>query len=86
MLTLTGYSNHIYGRPGDTIEFKVNCERPGEYSAEIVRIICGDTCPEGPGVKEIVIDSRRTDAIRGDRSPSTRARSWRCTAATRSTT
>lgn len=57
MLKLTGYSDRIYGRPGDTIEFKVNCETAGDYQAEIVRIICGDTCPEGPGVKEIVVDT-----------------------------
>lgn len=57
MLTLTGYSDRIYARPGDTVEFKVNCAEAAEYRADLVRIICGDTNPAGPGVKETVIDS-----------------------------
>ncbi|CAN5632929.1 large subunit of N,N-dimethylformamidase [soil metagenome] len=56
MLTITGYSDRIYCRPGETLEFKVNCEAP-RYHADIVRIICGDTNPDGPGVKEVVIDT-----------------------------
>jgi N,N-dimethylformamidase len=56
MLTITGYSDRIHCRPGETVEFKVNCEAP-QYRAEIVRIICGDTNPAGPGVKEVVIDT-----------------------------
>jgi N,N-dimethylformamidase len=57
MLKITGYSDRLYGRPGDTIEFKVNCEAGPEYDVEIVRIICGDTNPKGPGVKEEVFNS-----------------------------
>ena len=57
MLKITGYSDRLYGRPGDTIEFKVNCETASEYEVEIVRIICGDTNPKGPGIKEVVIDT-----------------------------
>jgi N,N-dimethylformamidase len=57
MLTLTGYSDKLYCRPGDTVAFKVNCEAAAEYHAEIVRIICGDTNPDGPGVKEVVVDA-----------------------------
>jgi len=57
MLTLTGYSDRLYCRPGDTVQFKVNCESAPEYHAEIVRIICGDTNPDGPGVKEVVVDT-----------------------------
>jgi N,N-dimethylformamidase len=57
MLKITGYSDRIYGRPGDSIEFKVNCEAGPEYDVEIVQIICGDTNPKGPGIKEVVIDT-----------------------------
>ena len=57
MLTLTGYSDLLYCRPGDTIGFKVNCAAAALYHAEIVRIICGDTNPDGPGVKETVVDT-----------------------------
>ncbi|MFC7054267.1 N,N-dimethylformamidase beta subunit family domain-containing protein [Hansschlegelia quercus] len=53
MLKITGYSDRLYARAGETIDFKINCDDPGEYEAEIVRIVCGDDNPEGPGVKEI---------------------------------
>lgn len=53
MLTLTGYSDRIYGRPGDTVRFMVSCEDPLTYNAEIVRIVCGDDNPIGPGIKEM---------------------------------
>ena len=57
MLTLTGYSDLLYCRPGETIGFKVNCPAAPEYRAEIVQIICGDTNPDGPGVKEVVVET-----------------------------
>lgn len=57
MLTLTGYSDLLYCRPGETIAFKVNCPAAPEYRADIVQIICGDTNPDGPGVKEIVVET-----------------------------
>ena len=53
MLGIVGYSDRIYCRPGDTVDFKVSCESGGGYDAEIVRLVCGDDNPEGPGVKEI---------------------------------
>jgi N,N-dimethylformamidase len=52
MLNITGYSDRIHAKPGDTVNFRVSCERPGTYHAEIVRIICGDDTPAGPGVRE----------------------------------
>jgi N,N-dimethylformamidase len=55
MLKITGYADRIHCRPGDTIKFMVNCEFPS-YQAELVRIICGDDNPHGPGVKEESID------------------------------
>ena len=58
MLKLTGYSDRIYVRPGQTIEFKINCDGPKTYQADIVRLICGDTNPDGPGFREKLV---RTD-------------------------
>ena len=51
MLTITGYSDRISVRPGETIKFMVNCEHP-TYQADIVRLICADNTPSGPGFKE----------------------------------
>ena len=51
MLTITGYSDRISVRPGETIKFMVNCEHP-TYQADIVRLICADDTPSGPGFKK----------------------------------
>ncbi len=56
MLSITGYADRIYCRPGDTIKFMVNCEFPS-YQADMVRIVCGDDNPDGPGVKERIVES-----------------------------
>lgn len=56
MLKITGYADRLYCRPGDTIAFKVSCEHPS-YHADIVRVICGDSNPDGPGIKEQIIES-----------------------------
>src|SRR5262245_44596398 len=53
MLGIVGYSDRIYCRPGDIVNFKVSCESVAGYEAEIVRLVCGDDNPEGPGVKEV---------------------------------
>lgn len=65
-MKITGYSDKISGRPGDTITFMVNCELPA-YQAEVVRIICGDANPAGPGVQEMVIDTAINQTYKGRR-------------------
>jgi N,N-dimethylformamidase len=50
-----GYADRLSAEPGDALEFKVSCERPGTYRAELVRLICGDTNPAGPGYREEVV-------------------------------
>jgi N,N-dimethylformamidase len=57
MLGIVGYSDKIYCRPGDVVSFKVSCESVSGYDADIVRLICGDDNPKGPGVKEIPFKS-----------------------------
>jgi N,N-dimethylformamidase len=52
-----GYSDRLSVAPGETIEFKVSCEVPGSYHADVVRVIHGDANPAGPGVKEEVVPS-----------------------------
>jgi N,N-dimethylformamidase len=63
-MKITGYSDKISVLPGETIQFMVNCELP-TYQAEIVRIICGDTNPAGPGVKEKVINTLANKTYKG---------------------
>jgi N,N-dimethylformamidase len=52
MKRIMGYSDRISVCPDDTIRFMVSAESAGDYAARIVRIIHGDTNPEGPGYKE----------------------------------
>ena len=47
MLKITGYADRVSARAGETIKFMVNCEL-GEYRADIVKLICGDSSPDGP--------------------------------------
>lgn len=55
--TVTGYADRFSVAPGETIEFKVSCDEPGEFRAEVVRLRNGDTNPAGPGFRESVVDT-----------------------------
>ncbi len=52
MLRITGYSDKYSVCPGDSLTFYVNSEDNEEYDVQLVRLIHGDTNPEGPGYKE----------------------------------
>jgi N,N-dimethylformamidase len=66
MVKITGYADRISARPGETLRFMVNCERPS-YRADIVRLICGDDNPKGPGFKETVVPTSMARRYRGRR-------------------
>lgn len=51
-MEIRAYADRLEARPGEEIQFKVSCDRPGRFRADIVRLICGDENPEGPGFKE----------------------------------
>src|SRR5581483_6592712 len=52
MLKIVGYTDRLSVRPGEAVAFKVSCESGADaYEAEIVRLICGDDSPGGPGFK-----------------------------------
>ena len=52
MLRITGYSDKYSVCPGDNLKFYVNAEQNESYDAHVVRLIHGDTNPDGPGYKE----------------------------------
>ena len=66
MLQITGYSDEISVRPGETIKFMVSCEM-SDYQADIVRLICGDTNPKGPGFKEDLVETPVSKRYEGRR-------------------
>jgi N,N-dimethylformamidase len=55
MQTLTGYSDRISARPGETVSFFVSSENESAYAARLVRLIHGDENPDGPGYSDEVI-------------------------------
>jgi N,N-dimethylformamidase len=54
--SITSYSDKISVQAGETIRFMVSCEKPGPYRAQLVRVVCGDLNPKGPGVKLPAVD------------------------------
>ena len=65
-MKITGYADTLSAAPGETISFMVNCELP-RYRVEVVRVICGDTNPAGPGVKEEVVKTPVSKTYAGRR-------------------
>ena len=53
MVQIAGYADRWSLRAGDTVQVMVSCEG-GETSfrADLVRLICGEVSPAGPGYKE----------------------------------
>lgn len=52
MLKIVGYADRFSVRPGESIAFKVSCEdQAPQYRAKMLRLICGDDRPDGPGFK-----------------------------------
>jgi len=64
MLKITGYADRVSARSGETIKFMVNCEL-GEYRADIVKLICGDSSPDGPDYKEKLIRTPANKCYKG---------------------
>ncbi len=67
--TVHGYADRLSVAPGETIEFKVSCDEPGSYRADLVRLIHGDTNPAGPGFKEEEIASSINGSYPGRHQP-----------------
>ena len=70
MLQIIGYADRMAVRPGETIEFKVSCEAGAtRYRVQILRLICGDDRPEGPGFKAKPVSGHRQWRYPGRRQP-----------------
>ena len=50
MLPLTGYADRLSVRPGETIRFHLANATGAEIDAKLVRVICADANPAGPGI------------------------------------
>ncbi len=70
MLEIMGYADRLAVRPGETIAFKVSCETgASRYRAEIVRLLCGDDRPGGPGVVTRPVEAAVNGEYPGRRQP-----------------
>ena len=56
-IPLIGYTDRLSAGPGETIEFKVSSRSGQPFEARLVRVICGDPNPDGPGIKEAPVPS-----------------------------
>ena len=50
MLPLTGYADRLSVRPGETIRFHLANATGADVEAKLVRVVCADGNPAGPGV------------------------------------
>jgi N,N-dimethylformamidase len=50
MKTVIGYCDPWSAAPGERIAFHVSCGDPSGYEAQLVRVVCGDDSPQGPGL------------------------------------
>ncbi len=48
---LLAYTDRLTLRPGESTGVKVSAPLPGEYEVSLIRVICADATPEGPGYK-----------------------------------
>lgn len=51
MLKLLGYPDTYTAAPGETVSFQISAEDNQPYEASLVRVICGDCNPDGPGLQ-----------------------------------
>ena len=65
MLRITGYSDKYSAFPKEKVKFYVNAEKKENYDVQIVRLIHGDTNPEGPGYKEEEIGAQCNKTYQG---------------------
>jgi N,N-dimethylformamidase len=55
MYSILGYADRWTLRPGETVNFQISCADVRRYRADIVRIVCGDDTPAGPGFRETLV-------------------------------
>ncbi|MFT5810761.1 MAG: N,N-dimethylformamidase, partial [Rubritalea sp.] len=65
MLRITGYSDKYSVCPGDDLQFYINSEHNEDYELQMVRLIHGDTNPDGPGYKEAEIAAPCNQTYKG---------------------
>lgn len=73
-MRILGYVDRLTAAPGETLRFMVSCDHP-EYQSRLVRLVHGDTNPDGPGFRQVELDSS-IDAPRPGRRQNIRSGSY----------
>lgn len=66
MKRLLGYADPLSAAPGETVRFMVSAGHHEAYRADIVRLICADGSPGGPGHKEELVETLANGNYRGE--------------------
>ena len=70
MISILGYGDRMSVAPGESVRFMVSCEDGApSYEARIVRLLCTDDHPEGPGRRERDVETPVTGTYAGRQQP-----------------
>ena len=67
---VVGYLDALYAHPGDEVTARVSVLDPARrYRADLVRLLCGETGPKGPGVREEIVPTDLSREHLGELQP-----------------
>ena len=65
VLPITGYLDRFSARPGEDVVARISLRTAGPYRARLVRVICGDPNPDGPGMQFEDLSARLDRTLQG---------------------
>ena len=69
VLPITGYLDRFSVRPGEDVVARISLRTAGSYRARLVRVICGDPNPDGPGMRFEDLSARLDRTLQGRHQP-----------------
>jgi N,N-dimethylformamidase len=69
VLPITGYLDRFSARPGEDVVARISLGTVGPYRVRLVRVICGDPNPDGPGMQFEDLSARLDRTLQGRRQP-----------------
>ncbi|HEY6715462.1 MAG TPA: hypothetical protein VI232_03895 [Reyranella sp.] len=69
VLPITGYLDRFSARPGEDIVARISLRTEGPYRTRLVRVICGDPNPDGPGMQFEDLSARLDRTLQGRHQP-----------------
>src|SRR4051812_29920332 len=69
VLPITGYLDRFSARPGEDVVARISLRTAGPYRVRLVRVICGDPNPDGPGMRFEDLSARLDRTLQGRHQP-----------------